>query len=263
MFVWVICLFSKKIFSHFSISYFALFVVAGFMVTTCPRFARFSAILACCLLVFRLWDSARVLRCLFYFLFFFCCFFSLLLCWFPLFSVFGHFCNTLKCDCSCLFYCCLVPNVNSCCLWVHGGSRGTPRTLTIPLIFSVVVMWWPHHPCGDFPPTHACTKYVLLAHQLLFLPCFAFAACPCIPLHPPELIPTLLSLSLPLCVCMHTCVFWGGISRACMPQKHTLSTHLCLCLPRFAVPPCPLTPLHPYKPICIRPHPSAPARTPD
>ena len=45
---------------HLCISNFATFVVAVFLVTTYPRFTRFSAVLACCLLVTRLWDSVRV-----------------------------------------------------------------------------------------------------------------------------------------------------------------------------------------------------------
>ena len=124
---------------------------------------------------------------------------------------------------------------SACHLYMHGAYVGTPRIATIPPKYSVTVMWRPHHPCGHFPPTHACHKYVLLTHQSLFLPCFAFATCQCIPLHPSELIPTLLSPSLPpVCLTAHVCIF-GEISRPYMAGNHTLLAHLCLFLSCFVV----------------------------
>ena len=65
-----------------------------------------------------------------------------------------------------------------------------------------------------FPPTHMFVhNYAVRNRQSLFLPCFAFTVCLCIPLRPSEPIPTLLSSSLPLHVyeCMY--VFSREISR--------------------------------------------------
>ena len=88
------CLFVLIVFfAYFSIANFALFVDAGFLVRTDPLITRFSAVLACRLLVLRVWYISCVIRCLFCFLFLFGDFFSPFLCWFPLFSVFRHFYN--------------------------------------------------------------------------------------------------------------------------------------------------------------------------
>ena len=116
---------------------------------------------------------------------------------------------------------------------------------------------------NHFPPTHACHNNTLITHQSLFSPCLVFAACKCIPLHPSEPIPTLLSPSLPFYVQVHICVFWRELSRPYMVQKHTLPTHLCLCFSCFfcsCVSPNSIAPVqthaHPHIPVRTRPHPS-------
>ena len=60
-------------------------------------------------------------------------------------------------------------------------------------------------------------------------------AADCIPLHPPELTPTLLSPSLPS-LSDRACVYFRGISRSCMHRKHSPTDPFLLMLVFFLCP---------------------------
>ena len=129
-----------------------------------PLFAQFSAVLACCFLVYRLWYSGRVLCCSFcFFVSLFAVFLLFLFC-FLLFLVFRTLLSPRNLLFSLSFSCCFVPNANSSCLRVYGGYLITHHTPTMPPIFSVVVMWRPRHPCDHFPHTH------MLAQNMSYSP---------------------------------------------------------------------------------------------
>ena len=129
---------------------------------------------------------------------------------FSLFSPFDHFWSVRLFCLFCFFFSCSslrVCIVSHICM--HGWYLDTPHTHHIPLHD----LW---RPCVDlgildsqFAPPHPCLNYVLRSYLCLCLPCFAFAGCECIPLHPSEPITTLLSPSLPFYVCTHICVFLG------------------------------------------------------
>ena len=141
------------------------------------------------------------------------------------------------------------------------GNPVTPHTPNIPLND----LWQPCAdlaiPCKAISPRTPCQHYALRAHLCLCLPCFVFATCTCILPKPSKPILTLLSLSLPLYVCPHICVFFGEISRPAMAGNHTLLAHLCLLLACFLVRLCPCASPPPCKPICTHLRPCTPART--
>jgi len=110
----------------------------------------------------------------------------------------------------------------------HGGVHGSPshpHNSPYDLWHSCVIL------VKQFPPPYPCQNHALRAYLCLCLPCFAFAGCQCILLHPFEPISTLLSTSLPLYVCTHICVFWGKFPVHTWPgiiPCHPISVFFCL-----------------------------------
>ena len=101
------------------------------------------------------------------------------------------------------------------------------------------------------PPPNRRQNYDLRNYLCLCLPCFAFAGCLCIPLHPYELIPTLLNPSLPLYVCAHICVFLRNFPVIHGQESYPANPFLCL----FVLFACALVLVHPTAPIQTHIHP--------
>ena len=226
----------------------------------CPGFCCFRLLLCCSLACGNFCFVLFFLLCLFFsFFFFFCYYFSVV---FP-FSRFWHFFNNCEFARFRFFLvvsCALFVWDVCTCVWL---ARPTLRAPQITPECSVMLMWRPHPSLPDISPSHACPQLCPARHQSLLLPCFAFAACMYIPLHPSEPILTLLSPLYPFLsvnTCMH--VLPGNF-----PAIHaTLTSHanpflpllvLFLCLP---VPPYPNSPiqthLHPFAPVHTCPQPT-------
>ena len=146
-------------------------------------------------------------------------------------------------------------------LWLSGGYLGTPHTSDIPLVFSTVIMRWPHHPVCHSPSQMLATIMSWAPINYSFYACFTFGTWKYAPLHPSKPTRTLLNSLLPPFHDCATCMFFREFPGHTCTQNLTLPAHhayVCLVfvLPRASMsqrthanPTAPIrTCLHPSKP---------------